>query len=143
MHYFPSVKCYAFPHIRAAFVKIEISMPFKKVKVKVTFYLTSVVPSVLQTRDCYQWKPTVRPLSHSRLALQNLKAYFMSNLPRFLAHFNQNYFIKKNQKRVVLEGVINSTKNYFTSMLLHLCDFRPILLPLFFFAFFSQKFCLF
>ena len=25
------------------------------------FYLTSVVPSVLQ-RDCYQWKPTVRPL---------------------------------------------------------------------------------
>ena len=25
-------------------------------------YLTSVVPSVLQARDCYQWKPTVRPL---------------------------------------------------------------------------------
>ena len=23
------------------------------------FYLTSVVPSVLQTRDCYHWKPTV------------------------------------------------------------------------------------
>ena len=33
-----------------------------KGKGKGPFYLTSVVPSVLQTRDCYQWKPTVRPL---------------------------------------------------------------------------------
>ena len=33
-----------------------------KKKGKGPFYLASVVPSVLQTRDCYQWKPTVRPL---------------------------------------------------------------------------------
>ena len=38
-----------------------VSLPSIFKKGKGPFYLTSVVPSVLQTRDCYQWKPTVRP----------------------------------------------------------------------------------
>ena len=38
------------------------SQTFCKGKGKGHLYLTSVVPSVLQARDCYQWKPTVRPL---------------------------------------------------------------------------------
>ena len=46
-----------------------------KGKGKGPFYLTSVVPSVLQTRDCYQWKPTVI-MGNGSIALKKFHKYY-------------------------------------------------------------------